>query len=72
MGPSDIAAIAAGVTGVIVAGFGALRWIVKAYLHELVPNGGSSMADRINRIETAQTRIHERIDMIYDHLVTNR
>jgi len=37
----------------IVSGFaGAVRWLVKHYLAELKPNGGSSMRDSINRLET--------------------
>jgi hypothetical protein len=36
----------------IVSGFaGAVRWLVKHYLAELKPNGGSSMRDSINRLE---------------------
>ena len=30
---------------------GAIRWMVKSYLAELKPNGGSSMKDSINRLE---------------------
>jgi hypothetical protein len=30
---------------------GAVRWMVKSYLAELKPNGGSSMKDSINRLE---------------------
>jgi len=29
----------------------ALRWVIKSYLAELRPNGGSSMKDQINRLE---------------------
>jgi hypothetical protein len=37
----------------IVSGFaGAVRWLVKHYLAELKPNGGSSMRDSVNRLET--------------------
>jgi hypothetical protein len=37
----------------IVSGFaGAVRWLVKHYLNELKPNGGSSLKDSINRLET--------------------
>jgi hypothetical protein len=37
----------------IVSGFaGAVRWLVKHYLNELKPNGGNSMRDSINRLET--------------------
>jgi hypothetical protein len=36
----------------IVSGFaGSVRWLVKHYLAELKPNGGSSMRDSINRLE---------------------
>ena len=35
-----------------------IRWMVKHYLTELKPNGGSSVSDRLNRVET-------RVDDIY-------
>ena len=36
----------------IVSGFaGAIRWLVKHYLNELKPNGGSSLKDAVNRLE---------------------
>jgi hypothetical protein len=28
-----------------------LRWVIKSYLQELKPNGGSSMKDQLNRLE---------------------
>ena len=39
-----------------------VRWLVKHYLKELVPNSGSSMKDQINRLEQRQ---HE----LYVHLL---
>jgi len=37
----------------IVSGFaGAVRWLVKHYLNELKPNGGSSLKDSVSRLET--------------------
>jgi hypothetical protein len=37
----------------IVSGFaGAIRWLVKHYLNELKPNGGSSLKDSVSRLET--------------------
>jgi len=30
---------------------GSIRWLVKHYLNELKPNGGSSLRDSINRLE---------------------
>jgi hypothetical protein len=40
------------------------RWLVKHYLNELKPNGGSSMNDRMTRVET-------RVDEIYSLLLEN-
>ena len=34
-----------------------VRWLVKHYLSELVPNSGSSMKDQINRLEARQHEI---------------
>jgi len=47
MTPMDWAGIAAAVTAVL-AGVGAFsRWMIKAYLSELKPNGGTSLNDKI-------------------------
>ncbi len=40
------------------------RWLVKHYLAELKPNGGSSISDRISRVES-------RVDEIYSLLLEN-
>jgi hypothetical protein len=40
------------------------RWLVKHYLTELKPNCGSSMNDRMTRVET-------RVDEIYSLLLEN-
>ena len=47
----DIAAIAVGIVTTLggVAAF--LQFLVKHYLAELKPNGGSSMNDRLTRVE---------------------
>ena len=47
----DTAAIAVAVMTVIGSFIGSVRWLVKHYLAELKPNGGSSMNDRITRLE---------------------
>jgi len=39
-----------------------IKWLVKHYLSELKPNGGSSVKDQINRLETALDE--QRIDSI--------
>ena len=47
----DTAALAVAATTVIGSFIGSVRWLVKHYLTELKPNGGSSMNDRITRLE---------------------
>ena len=43
----------------ITVGFtGFVKWLVKHYLSELKPNGGGSVKDQVNRLET-------RVDQIY-------
>lgn len=37
---------------------GMVRWLVKHYLSELVPNSGSSIKDQINRLEQRQHEIY--------------
>ena len=61
MSAQDTAAIAVAVTTVIGSFIGSVRWLVKHYLAELKPNGGSSMNDRLNRLEA-------RVDTILDLL----
>ncbi len=53
------AALAASITATVTALLAGLRFIVKAYLRELVPNSGSSLADRVMRIETRLMDLHE-------------
>ena len=51
MSAQDTAAIAVAVTTVIGSFIGSVRWLVKHYLAELKPNGGSSINDRVTRLE---------------------
>jgi hypothetical protein len=47
----DIAAICAAITTVFTGFAVGLRFLVKGWLNELRPNGGSSIKDQINRLE---------------------
>ena len=54
----DVTALAA-VTATLLGGATAMmRFMIKHYLSELKPNGGSSVSDRITRVE-------DRVDDIY-------
>jgi hypothetical protein len=52
MQAQDYATIAVAVMTIIGGFAGAVRWLVKHYLNELKPNGGSSVKDSIARLET--------------------
>ena len=47
----DISAIAVGIVTVLGGTAAFLQFLVKHYLAELKPNGGSSMNDRLVRVE---------------------
>ena len=58
MSATDWAALIVAVM-TILGGFAtSVRWLVKHYLNELKPNGGGSVKDQVNRLES-------RVDQIY-------
>ena len=61
MTSQDWAAFVLSITSLIGAFAIMIRWMVKHYLAELKPNGGSSVSDRLNRVES-------RVDDIYNIL----
>jgi hypothetical protein len=65
MQAQDYATIAVAVCTIIGGFVAAVRWMVKHYLNELRPNGGSSLRDSVNRLE-------ERVDRIYEILMGNK
>ena len=58
MQAQDYATVAVAVMTIIGGFVGAVRWLVKHYLNELKPNGGSSIKDSMARLE-------DRIDDLY-------
>jgi hypothetical protein len=56
MTPANWAGLIVSIIAIVSAFTGAVRWLVKHYLNELKPNGGTSMRDSINRLE-AQMQI---------------
>jgi hypothetical protein len=54
----DWAGLAVAIATLTTAYVGSIRWLVKHYLDELKPNGGGSVKDQVNRLET-------RVDQIY-------
>lgn len=62
MGLNEWVAVVVGVMSIVAGIAASIRWMVKHYLHELVPNHGSSIKDKVNKLE-------ERVDQIYLLLV---
>jgi hypothetical protein len=52
MTPANWAGLIVSIIAIISAFAGSVRWLVKHYLNELKPNGGSSLKDAVNRLET--------------------
>ena len=51
MTPTEWAGFGAGVMAVLSGGLIGLRFLVKGWLNELRPNGGTSMKDQLTRLE---------------------
>jgi len=62
MTPNEWVGLSVGVCAVLTSLFLALRFVIKSYLQELKPNGGSSMKDQLNRLE-------QRVDDLYSLIV---
>ncbi len=53
---ASLAVAAISILGSVAIG---IKWLVKHYLNELKPNGGSSMRDKVNQLE-------EKVDFLTD------
>jgi hypothetical protein len=51
MTPSEWAQLAVAITSIVTAVALGVKWLVKHYLAELKPNGGSSLKDSVSRLE---------------------
>jgi hypothetical protein len=56
---SDWAGFALAIASTLAIFVGGLRYLVRGWLWTLTPNGGSSLADRLARIETRQEQMME-------------
>ena len=65
MSIADWSTTISGILAVAVAAGASIRWVIKHYLSELKPNSGSSMNDRLTRVET-------KLEIIYDIITKER
>lgn len=61
--------IAVGITTLLGAFAVGVRHLVKYYLAELKPNGGSSIKDKVKDIDTKMDKLEARVDEIYRFLI---
>lgn len=59
MTPTEWAGLAVAIITLVTAFAGLVRWLVKHYLNELKPNGGSSLKDKVNALE-------QKVDILTD------
>jgi hypothetical protein len=52
------AGLVVSIIAIVSAFAGSIRWLVKHYLNELKPNGGSSMKDSVARLERQVEEIY--------------
>ena len=71
MNALDWAALAVSIITILGGFVAAVRGLVKHYLAELKPNGGSSLRDEQNRQGDTIKRLESRVDEIY-RLLLNR
>ena len=62
MTPNEWAAVGGLVLSTLAAVYTAMRFMIKAIMRELMPNGGNSLRDQVNRIE-------KRLDSLVDKLI---
>lgn len=65
MTPEIISAVGAIVLGILGGFWAFMRYLVTKFLSELKPNGGSSLVDKVDRLE-------KRIDDIYTILIEKK
>lgn len=61
----DYLTVAVAVIAIITGFAGGVRWLVKHYLYELKPNGGSSVKDSITRLET-------KVEILYQMMIQKK
>lgn len=65
MSIADWATTISGFLAVALTAGASLRWVIRHYLSELKPNSGSSMNDRLTRVET-------KLEIIYDLITKDK
>jgi len=79
MAITDIAALIVSILTIVAFVVGSIKWLTKHYFDEIraefKPNGGSSLRDQVNRLESNHARLEDKLDnvtsMLVEHVVNN-
>ena len=65
MTPNEWVGLSVGLCAIATSLLVGLRWVIKSYLQELKPNGGSSIKDTVCRLELQSSRLEKRVDDLF-------
>jgi len=79
MAITETAALIVSILTIVAFVVGSIKWLTKHYFDEIraefKPNGGSSLRDQVNRLESNHARLEDKIDnvtnMLVEHVVNN-
>ncbi len=70
----SVLALVISISTIITSAAFGVRWLTKHYFdeikHEMKPNSGQSMKDQVTRLESRTDKIEEKIDKLYELLIT--
>jgi hypothetical protein len=69
MSPTDWAGLAVSIVTLVSALAMAVRHLVKHFLSELKPNGGSSIRDKVDVNTARLERLEQKVDSLYQILI---
>jgi hypothetical protein len=74
----DATALIVSICTIVAFATGSIKWLVKHYLAELRPNGGSSLKDQVNRLEVKIAEVDQdnksmelKIDKMFETLLSH-
>jgi len=74
-GNALIIEILIGVATIVSFGALSIKWLTKHYFEEIKaefkPNGGSSLCDKVDRLEINHVRLEKKIDHVTDILISH-
>lgn len=74
-GTALIIEILIGVATIVSFAIVSIKWLTKHYFDEIKaefkPNGGSSLRDQVNRLESNHSRLESKIDNVTNILITH-